>query len=55
MSSDNNMPPLIEKNDVNGHGADYYSAGNQELATDTKLTLSRLEPVSFLGTNFSHG
>jgi hypothetical protein len=47
MSSDCKMPPLIENNDVNGHGANYYTAGNQELAIETKLTLSRLEPVSF--------
>ena len=41
------MPPLIEGNkNNNGQSADYYAAGSAELATETKLTLSRLEPVS---------
>ncbi|CAB9519462.1 phosphofructo-2-kinase/fructose-2,6-bisphosphatase [Seminavis robusta] len=39
------MPPLSEDNTAgHGHSADYYSAGSKELATETKLTLSRLEP-----------
>ena len=48
------MPPLSDKNDGNGNvqGADYYTAGNQELATMTKLTESRLEPVSYVVRQF---
>lgn len=39
------MPPL-NKNTNNGQSVDYYAAGSSELATETKLTLTRLEPVS---------
>lgn len=44
----NGMPPYSEDSNTNnnGHSADYYAAGSSELATETKLTLTRLEPVS---------
>lgn len=40
------MPPLLEErdNNRNNNGGDYYANGNSELATETKLTLTRLEP-----------
>jgi len=40
------MPPLSEDRTTN-NGRDYYAAGSSEIAEETKLTLTRLEPVSF--------
>ena len=48
------MPPLEKKSNNNGQSADYYAAGNSELATETKLTLSRLEPVSTVDVTLAH-
>ena len=45
------MPPLGKDNTTgrpDGGQADYYNSGSSELATETKLTLSRLEPVRFV-------
>ena len=39
MSGGNGNPKAVK--------ADYYTKGSTELATDTALTLSRLEAVSF--------
>jgi len=48
------MPPLHEDETNNdtcsnsglSKGVDYYNSGSSEIATETKLTLSRLETVS---------